>query len=278
VITTLSNFGGPQKAASEIESLGVIFDDYPKPKNLIEYFVSMNQGNDFIVLDFFSGSATTAHAVFELNKQDKDNSNRKFIMVQLPEPCKEDSEAFKAGYETIADIGKERIRRVIKKLNDEEDGKLNLENSADQDRGFRVLKLNKSNFKKWQLLEANTKSEEIEKALEGHIYHIETGATQEDLLFEILIKAGFQPTEKVITLTLANHKVYSVAEGRLLLCLEKDVTKELIDLIVEAKPMQFICLDSAFDGNDQLKANSVQTFKAFNNQKDEHNQITFRTV
>ena len=275
VIKDCSDTQEGRKELIEIFNGKDIFN-YPKPSKLLTFLMNLNAKDSDIVLDFFSGSSPTAHAILDLNKQD--GGNRKFIMVQLPEPCADDSEAFKAGYKTIADIGMERIRRVIKKLNEEDDGKLDLENSADQDRGFRVLKLNKSNFKKWQLLEANTTPEEIEKALEGHIYHIETGTTQEDLLFEILIKAGFLPTEKVTSLTLANHKVYSVAEGKLLLCLEKDITKELIDLIVEVKPMQFICLDSAFDGNDQLKANTVQTFSAFNNQKDEHNQIIFRTV
>lgn len=276
VITALNSFGGPQKAAAEIEALGVVFDDYPKPTDLIKYFVTMNKGNDFIILDFFSGSATTAHAVLDLNKQD--GGNRKFILVQLPEPCAEDSEAFKTGYKTIADIGKERIRRVIKKLNDEQKGKLALKSISAQDRGFKVLKLNKSNFKQWQKLTPDAAPEQIAKQLSFHIDHIDHKATPEDLLYEILLKTGFTPTEKVQPITLAEIPVFSIADGGLLICLAKAVTKELINAVAEAEPMQFICLDSAFKGNDQLKANTVQTFNARNIGKEKHNQIVFKTV
>lgn len=240
-------------------------------------------------------------------------------MVQLPEPCAEDSEAFKAGYKTIADIGKERIRRVIKKLNAEEAGKLALKNNVKQDRGFKVLKLNKSNFKQWQNIVPDAKPEIIQKRLFEHIDHIDHKATQEDLLYEILIKAGFTPTEKVEVLELKDGKlsrrdaetqrenetgkdriekaslssslnsfsatsaspretIFSIADGRLLICLADTVTKELINAVAEAEPMQFICLDSAFGGNDQLKANAVETFNARNQGRERANQIIFKTV
>lgn len=276
VISSLQGFGGPQKASTDIEALGVVFDDYPKPVGLIKYFVQMVDGNDFIALDFFSGSSTTAHAVLDLNKQD--NGNRKFIMVQLPEPCAKDSDAFKSGYKTIADIGKERIRRVIKKLNEEQAGMLNLDGASAQDRGFKVLKLDKSNFKQWQKLAPDANPEQIEKQLFDHIDHIDHKATPEDLLFEVLIKAGFMPTEKVQTITLAGIPVFSIADGGLLICLADTVTKELINAVAEAEPMQFICLDKAFGGNDQLKANAVQTFNARNMGREKANQIVFRTV
>ena len=120
--------------------------DHPKPVGLILKTLSITTQGDDIVLDFFSGSCTTAHAVLEQNQED--GGNRKFIMVQLPEPCDENSEAFKAGYRNIADIGKERIRRAINKINQEENGKLNLNGSV-QDRGFKVFKLTESNFKIW---------------------------------------------------------------------------------------------------------------------------------
>ena len=231
---------------------------------------------DDTIIDFFAGSGTTAHAVLDLNKQD--NGNRKFICVQLPEPCAPDSEAFKAGYKTISDIGKERIRRVIKKLHESEEGKLDLENSKDQDRGFRVLKLDQSNFRQWQQLPSTATPEQIAEQLDLHIDHINHKASQEDLLFEILLKAGFKPTEKVSVFTAEGKQVFSIAEGALLICLEESVTRELIDAVIEANPQQFICLDSAFHGNDQLKANAVQTFNARNMQKEKHNQIVFRTV
>ncbi|MBE7547924.1 MAG: site-specific DNA-methyltransferase [Planctomycetia bacterium] len=190
--------------------------DTPKPSTLINRMLqisttvpadvpSKSSADSDIILDFFSGSATTAHAVLELNKQD--GGNRKFILVQLPEPCAEDSEAFKAGYKTIADIGKERIHRVIKKLNAEEAGQLALKNHVKQDRGFKVLKLNKSNFKQWQNLAPDAKPELIQKQLFEHIDYIDHKATPEDLLYEILIKAGFKPTEKVEVLELKDGKL-----------------------------------------------------------------------
>ncbi len=249
---------------------------FPKPVSLIKYFVSMISDTSAIVLDFFAGSATTAHAVLDLNKQD--NGNRKFILVQLPEPCAPESEAFKAGYKTIADIGKERIRRVIKKLNTEEEGKLDLDNAAKQDRGFKVLKLDKSNFHQWQKLEPSASTERILDQLTLHIDHIDAKATPEELLYEILLKAGFTLTGNIETKTITGKELFSVSDGALLLCLEESVTKELIDAVIDLNPQQFLCLDSAFHGNDQLKANAVQTFNAHNMQKEKHNQILFKTV
>ncbi|HRX00067.1 MAG TPA: DNA methyltransferase, partial [Cyclobacteriaceae bacterium] len=250
---------------------------FPKPSNLIEVLLRIGTtSQDAIVLDFFSGSASTAHAVLRMNRND--NTNHKFIMVQLPEPCAEDSETFMAGYKTISDIGKERIRRVIKQLNDEQEGKLDLENDKELDRGFRVFKLDQSNFKQWNVLSPTTEPAKILEQLELHIGHISEKASQEDLLFEILLKAGFMPTTQVQEQTLAGKKVFSIAEGALLICLEETVTKELIDAVVASEPMQFICLDAAFGSNDQLKANAVQTFAAHNMQKEKHNQIIFKTI
>jgi adenine-specific DNA-methyltransferase len=277
----------------DLRNLGLEkYFDYPKPVSLVKdvglgcTFFSKN--NYDIILDFFSGSATTAHAVLNLNKQD--NGNRRFILVQLPEPTYENvddrevgkpgasGEAFGAGYRTIADIGKERIRRVIKKIKQEQDGKLDLDQTTNQDLGFKVLKLDKSNFRQWQQLDPATPPEKVAEQLELHIGHISDKATPEDLLYEILLKAGFTPTEKIETKAIAGKNVFSIAGGALLLCLEDEVTKELINAVAELEPMQFICLDGAFHGNDQLKANAVQTFAARNMQKEKHNQIIFKTV
>lgn len=284
-------------AAKEMDVLfsADIFDN-PKPSALVSKLLMLGADKDSIILDFFSGSCTTAHSVLDLNKQD--NGNRKFIMVQLPEPCAEDSEAFKAGYKTIADIGKKRIRRVIKKINhgrQEEHEKGEEKNKQpslfdtdsspssvsllkNPDLGFRVLKLDRSNFKQWEKLDTNATPEEIGKQLERHLFHINPESTQEDLLFELLLKAGFMPTEKMEIRTIAGKKVFSIAENALLISLEDTVTIELINDVAKAEPMQFICLDSAFRGNDQLKANAVQTFIARNIQKEKYNQIVFRTV
>lgn len=116
------------------------------------------------------------------------------------------------------------------------------------------------------------------KQLELHIDHIDPEAEQEDLLYELLLKSGFKPTEKVEKLELAGKVVYSVSEGALLICLENEMTRDLIDAVAEAEPIRFICLDKGFQGNDQLKANAVQTFAARNQGRDKAEQIVFRTV
>ncbi len=257
--------------------MGGNYFDYSKPISLLNTLISQAciEETD-LILDFFAGSATTAHAVLDLNRQDK--GNRKFILVQLPEPCAPESEAFKAGYKTIADIGKERIRRVINKLNTEEEGKLDLDNAGKQDRGFKVLKLDKSNFRQWQKLDPSASTEQILEQLSLHIDHIDAKATPEALLYEILLKAGFSLTGNIETKTISGKELFSVSDGALLLCLEESVTKELIDAVIDLNPQQFLCLDSAFHGNDQLKANAVQTFNAHNMQKEKHNQILFKTV
>jgi adenine-specific DNA-methyltransferase len=271
--------GDNQASKREIRSLfneGEVDFETPKPTTLIQRLLEIAASDNDIILDFFAGSATTAHAVLDLNRQD--GGNRKFILVQLPEPCAPESEAFKAGYRTIADIGKERIRRVINKLNTEDEGKLDLDRNGRRDRGFKVLKLDKSNFKQWQPLQPTATPEQILDQLSLHIAHIEPQAKPEDLLYEILLKSGIMLTEPVEVVRLAGKTVHSVADGYLMLCLEETVTKELIDAVIEADPQQFICLDSAFHGNDQLKANAVQTFAARNMQKEKHNQIVFKTV
>lgn len=280
------------KRMLQISSIGNIESDDEHTSNIIQPVHKQNFSEPDIILDFFAGSGTTAHAVLDLNNQDF--GNRKFILVQLPEPCDQDSDAFKFGYKTIAEIGKERVRRVIdkmkleiaKKLEEDKtkvpglfDGERRLSNGPDKiDLGFKVFKLDKSNFKQWQKLDPTTPVERIEEQLTLHIEHIDHQATPEDLLYEILLKTGFSPTATIETKIIADSKVFSVADGALLLCLEDTVTKELIDNIAEIEPMQFICLDSAFHSNDQLKANAVQTFAARNMQKEKHNQIIFKTI
>jgi len=253
--------------------------DFPKSPHLIEKMASIFFENNYIVLDFFAGSCTTAHAIMDLNKED--GGNRKFIMVQLPEPCEENSEAYKAGYKNIAEIGKERIRRVINKIEEEQKAKQSdmfKDTGKKLDLGFKALKLDKSNFKIWEGLSSDASEEEIALQLEMHIDHISTTATQEDILYELLLKAGFMPTEKIERLELEGKKVFSIAGGALLICLENEITQELVDSISKIKPKQFICLDKAFQGNDQLKTNAVQTFAALNQGKDKNEQIVFRTV
>ncbi len=250
-----------------------IFDgkyfDMPKSVDLISRIIKISCGENDIIMDFFAGSATTAQAVLELNEQD--NGNRKFILIQLPEPCAPDSEAFKAGYKTIADIGKERIRRVIKKL-DEEDVKDN----KPIDRGFKVFKLDRSNFKQWQKLGSDADTEMVEKQLEMHIDHINHKATTEDLLYEILLKEGLTLTEKIEPKVVAGKKLFSIVDGKYLIYLGDTINKEFLEAIVAMGPELFICLDSAFGNDDQLKANAVLAFSAMNSEK--HVKTNFKTI
>jgi adenine-specific DNA-methyltransferase len=227
---------------------------FPKPKKLIDILLQQGTIADarHIVLDFFAGSATTAHAVLERNQQD--GGNRRFILVQLPEPTG------RADFPTIADICKERVRRVIAKMRDEASDKLNLDSGAAADRGFRVFKLAESNFTEWDA-RVQHDAEVLEKQLELHVEHIRSGRSGDDILYELLLKSGFPLTTPVEKKTLAGKTVYSVAGGVLVICLEQALTLELIRVIADAKPERVVCLDAGFAGNDQLKANAVQTFK-----------------
>lgn len=232
----------------------------PKPSELLESLISFATDGGALILDFFAGSGSVGHAVLDLNRKDK--SSRRFIMVQLPEPCEGKSGAFKAGLQTIAEIAKERIRRVIIKLNnngvEKTPGLFDAIPPA-QDRGFRVFKLAESNFKPWNA-EVTHDAPALERQLELHVDHIREGRTADDILYEILLKSGFPLTTPVNTITLAGLTVYSVASGALFICLEKALTLDLIRAMAEQKPERVVCLDEGFAGNDQLKANAVQIF------------------
>jgi adenine-specific DNA-methyltransferase len=249
-----------------ISIFGDNFFDTPKPILLVKKILNISTDVNDIVLDFFAGSATTAHAVMALNKED--GGNRKFICVQLPEPCDEKSEAHKQGYQTIAEISKERIRRAAAKIKTEQaeshakpdlfdEGKTN----TVLDLGFRVFKLQKSNFKVW---DASTPkdAEAIQQALELHVDHIDPSACQEAILFELLLKSGFELTTPIKKLTLANKEVYSIADDALLICLDKALTSEVIREMAERNPVRVICLDEGFQDNDQLKTNAVLIMKS----------------
>jgi len=250
ILSVLRNMGTTERMRSELEALGIQFQ-YPKPKELLRYLLQVGLDGG-IVLDFFSGSGTTAHAALDLNAQD--GGTRKFILVQLPEPTDQ------AEFPTIAAICKERVRRVIKKLNDEDAGKLDMRSGATLDRGFRVYKLTESNFTEWDA-RVQHEADALEKQLELHVEHIRNSRSADDILYELLLKSGFPLTTPVEKKTLANKTVYSVAGGALVICLEQALTLELIRAIADAKPERVVCLDAGFAGNDQLKANAVQTFK-----------------
>jgi adenine-specific DNA-methyltransferase len=262
--------------------LGPKIFENPKPTKLLRHLMEIGaKEQDSLVMDFFAGSGTTAHTILELNKED--TGNRRFILVQLPEPTK------RTDYSTITEITKERVRRVIKELNGEEADQLPSIN-VKQDRGFRVFKLAESNFKLWDA-QAPKDGKALEQQLEMHIEHIREGRTSNHILYEILLKSGFPLTTPVEALSLraqaakqsptneesasppsglAVTKVYSVANGSMLICLEKDLTLEAVRAMAEMKPQRVVCLDLGFAGNDQLKTNAVQIFR--------NKDIVFKTV
>lgn len=238
------------------ELFGVkLFDVPPKPPVLIRDMVEIGTAEDDVVLDFFAGSGTTAQAVLQLNSES--GGRRKFILVQLPEPTPADSGARKAGYSTIADVCRERVRRVIKKLDDEDNSKLDLDEPAKQDRGFRAFRLTSSNFKLWNSDETPTDEEGRAEQLRLYADHVLPGGSQEDILYELLLKAGVPLGAKIEKVEVAGRSAFDVSVGLLLICLEGEVTEDTLHAMIERKPEQVLCLDNAFKGNDQLKTNAV---------------------
>jgi len=268
-------FSYAQKASQDFNNLfdGKKVFENPKSqidlKRLVEYLTCEAD----VILDFFAGTGTTAHGVLLANRETR--QQRRFILVQLPELIEGDSEvgknAIEIGFKTIADIGKERIRRVIKKIKVENEKKKDLFTADTQgpDLGFKVFKLQPSNFKLWDGDVAKEK-EAIEKQIALFVEHINPKSSQEDILYEILLKSGFPLTTKIEKTVLAERDVFSIADGSMLICLEKDLTSEVIKEMAEMKPVRVVCLDEGFKGNDQLKTNAVQIMKTRN--------ITFRTV
>lgn len=276
-----SEVGHSQEAMQSLKKLfnGQAYFDYPKPVNLIKRALELYTSSDDLIIDFFSGSATTAHAVMQLNAEDQ--GNRKFIQVQLPELINEKSDAFKDGYKTIVEIGKERIRRAGKKIIDEklaELEKLKLKNSLlleDQekinnlqltidnlDTGFKVFKLDSSNIKGW-----DGNPENLVDNLFDSQDNIKEGRTEEDVLFEILLKYGLDLTLPIDEKIIEGKKVFSVGFGALFICLADGITSKVAEGIgawKEAlKPLscRVIFKDSGF--GDVEKTNSVQTLKRF---------------
>lgn len=235
-----------------------LFDDddifpFPKPTRLIKHFIDIANDNNGIYLDFFAGSGTTAQAVLDSNNSDC--GNRRFILVQLPEPTS------RKDYPTIADITKERVRRAAKMLNEDNEAKLKLEDRTKLDIGFRTFKLQSSNFKAWNAEQPSDEAE-LAKQLTLHVDHLVDGRTQEDVLYELLLKSGFPLTTKVEKISLAGKDVFSIADGAMLICLEKELTPAVIQAMADKKPERVVCLDAGFADNDQLKTNAVQTMKA----------------
>jgi adenine-specific DNA-methyltransferase len=241
-----------------------------KPTRLLQRIlqISTDGSDNEIILDFFAGSASTAHAVLSQNKAD--GGNRSFIMVQLPEPLP----VPETKLHSIADIGRERIRHVIERINDEQKEAAKQMKLADDpgtpvDLGFRAFKLSKSNFKVWNgQVPADGK---VEKQLEDFIENLHNDGTDEEILYELLLKSGFALTIPVTEKKIAGKKVYSIDSDALLICLEHNLTKDLIVKMAEIKPARAICLDAGFKGNDQLRTNALEIMKS-------HGVTDFRTV
>ena len=224
----------------------------PKPSKLLHLLLTIgNVKNDSIILDFFSGSATTAHAVMQLNAED--GGNRKFIMVQLPELTDEKSEAYKAGYKTICEIGKERIRRAGKKI--KEDSPLT---TQDLDTGFRVLKLDSSNME-----DIYYTPKDISQAnLFSLVDNVKSDRTAEDLLFQVMLELGATLDSKIATEVVAGKTIYNVADGYLVACFDKDVTDEVVTTIAKMHPLYAVLRDTSM-ANDSTATNFEQLFKTY---------------
>ena len=241
--------------------LGAFFN-YSKPLDLIKYIISLLEGKSSTILDFFSGSATTAHAVTELNVAD--SCNRKFIMVQLPELTNEKSEAYKAGYKTICEIGKERIRRSGEKILKENKDKEGIENL---DIGFKVFKLDSSNIKKW-----NVDGENLEISIDNMIDNFVSNRIEEDIVYEIMLKYGIDLTYPVEMRNIADKKVFSIGFGALIICIDDEITLKVIEGIVNLKKKlnhektRVVFKDNGFK-NDSVKTNAIHILRRNNIQE-----------
>lgn len=263
-----------RSATLEVEELvGKGVFPFPKNKEVISDLLSLFCKSGDIVLDFFAGSATTGHAVLQSNAES--DRGLKFILVQLPERAEPDSVAAQAGFRNIAEIGRARLKKVCEELSKPKKDELPLESPAElPNLGFRTFSLTQSNFQVWT--GGVGEEDDLSRQIEMHIDHLSEAAGPEDVLYELLLKAGFQLTTGIKSVELAGKQAFSVEDGALLICLNKEITSELIDALAEANPLQVICLDEGFKGNDQLKANAVQTFKA--RAQAEESEIVFRTV
>jgi len=255
LIDAKAGVGTNEDAYQEIKKIfdveGII--NYPKPVSYIKYLTNTITYFDkkAIILDFFAGSATTAHAVMQLNAED--GGNRKFIMVQLPEPCDEKSEAFKAGYNTIAEIGKERIRKAGKKIKEE-----NALMTLNLDIGFRVLKVDSSNMQDVYYNPDDYSQDLLSKIADN----IKPDRTDEDLLFQVLLDWGVDLSLPVSKKKIADNDVFFVSDKALVACFAKngEITEDFCKELAKYKPLRVVFRDSGFK-DDSMKINVEQIFK-----------------
>lgn len=253
-IWSCSEVGHTQDAKREIQALfpdEVPFDT-PKPTKLIKQIAYISCAENDIILDFFSGSATTAHAVMKLNAED--GGHRKFIMVQLPEKTDEESEAYKAGYKNICEIGKERIRRAGRKIKED----AGLTAPTDLDIGFRCLRLDSSNMENVYYTPEKTQQQDLFSLVDN----VKPDRTPEDLLFQVMLDLGVLLSSPIEVKEIAGKKVFNVAEGFLLACFDHDVTEETVKAIAKMKPYYAVFRDSSM-ANDSVATNFDQIFETY---------------
>ncbi len=258
----LDEIGTTAKGSLALKSLDLTkYFDYSKPVDLTMFFANLCVQSGDIILDFFSGSATTAHSVMQLNRED--GGNRKFIMVQLPEPCDEQSEAFKAGYKTIADIGKERIRRAGKKIIEDLKEKNQQQKIGEEqtdpsklDIGFRVYKVDDSNMKDVFYHPTDLKQTQL-STLESNI---KEDRTPEDLLTQVILDLGLELSLPIETKKILGNTVYFVQTNALAACFDKDIDFRIIDTIAEVKPLKVVFKDASFK-DDKDRINVEERFK-----------------
>lgn len=253
-IWSCSEVGHTQDAKREIQALfpdEVPFDT-PKPTKLIKQIAYISCAENDIILDFFSGSATTAHAVMKLNAED--GGHRKFIMVQLPEKTDEESEAYKAGYKNICEIGKERIRRAGRKIKED----AGLTAPTDLDIGFRCLRLDSSNMENVYYTPEKTQQQDLFSLVDN----VKPDRTPEDLLFQVMLDLGVLLSSPIEVKEIAGKKVFNVAEGFLLACFDHDVTEETVKAIAQMKPYYAVFRDSSM-ANDSVATNFDQIFETY---------------
>lgn len=268
--TLLNDAGTVAEGTAALKELfgGTSPFDFPKPPKLIRKLMEIaGVSNDDIVLDFFAGSATTGHSVLMMNEEL--GTDIRFILIQLPEKVKDPKE-----FKSVADITKQRLRKVIEQIDKNRNESLDLNNSSDRVLGFRVFRLDESCFKIW---DSSPSTSNLGQQLDLYVENVKQDRNSEDVLFEILFKSGFSLTTEIETRKFKEKIIFSIAEGLLFVCLEEDIDLDLIKYIAELKPERVVCLDRGFANNDQLKANAVQileqkallALKQFNGMKNE---------
>ena len=248
-----SEVGHSQDAKQNLKKLfdGKSFFDYPKSVELIKRCIQLYSNESSIIIDFFSGSATTAHAVMQLNAED--GGHRKFIMVQLPEQTDVKSEAHKSGYKTICDIGEERIRRAGKKIKEESPL-----TTTDLDVGFRVFKVDSTNMEDVYYRPADYNQGQMELFADN----IKPDRSPEDLLFQVMLDLGILLSSDIQETEIAGKKVFSVADGYLIACFDKDVTEETVKAIAQKQPVYAVFRDSSM-ASDSVATNFEQIFETY---------------